>query len=151
MKIHRRIKCLVTIIGIVLYGNSYAEGQVNPELLLGFWIVQEESPCNGLFEEFYSFFDDGKFLININQIKDDEKKSYKVSGNYKLEKDILKYEATESTHPDVPVGQKDWNKILFLHEKVIVTESSKGKLTVSKRIGDPSDIRHPEYSIELTK
>lgn len=131
------VKFFISLTICFVYGGAYAENVIDPNLLVGFWIVKEKIKCDVSYEEFYSFFENGKFLININETNKGGIKKYKISGTYKLNDNILYYEAVDSTHEKFLKGKKDWNKILFLNEKIAVTEGSKGQIVMSKRIGDP--------------
>ncbi|MEQ8290389.1 MAG: hypothetical protein RIB78_11780 [Gammaproteobacteria bacterium] len=140
---------LIIILIISFCSSIKAADPKTFELLTGFWIVKESFNYDKFIEEYYSFYENNEFSIDVIEKSNNDKKEYSIYGKFKINDGFLYYDVTRSTNKDIPAGSKDWNKILFINSVIVVTEGSDGEVVVAKRIGDPSDISDPEYIIKL--
>ena len=73
-------------------------------------------------------------LKTVHRSTGPELMTYLAKGRWHVVNDSISFDVEISSHPGIPVGTRDWNRILQVSEFEIITESKNGKVTVARRL-----------------
>lgn len=82
----------------------------------------------------YSYLDDGTFTEYGERTEGTRASRYVVSGTWRIQDRLIHYEILSSTHPGIPVGYKNVNRITRIDEKTVVMDTPQGRSVVCRRM-----------------
>lgn len=75
----------------------------------------------------YTYSDDGSFTEQGERIEGTHTDRYNVSGRWRVRDRLIHYEILSSTHPGIPVGYKNVNRVARIDAKHVVMDTPQGR------------------------